>query len=162
MSIEQNPQTPGSQTTGSPEAAENLPPVAPPAQTRVQKPPKPPIAWVTYTLMALCILIFLLQLYSENQMNLDLPFIYGGKINQAILLGQFWRFITPAFLHGSIYHLMFNMYALYILGNRLENIYGHGRFTALYFVSAFGGNVLSFVLSKSNSLGSFSDCPGTW
>ena len=154
MSFEQDPQTPGGEPTGTPEAAEKLPPIDPTAPTTAQKPPKPPIAWVTYTLMALCILIFLLQLYSENQMNLDLPFIYGGKINQAILLGQFWRFITPAFLHGSIYHLMFNMYALCILGNRLENIYGHGRFTALYFVSAFGGNVLSFVLSKSNSLGS--------
>lgn len=153
MNFENEPGSSGEETTGSAKPAET-PPVVPAASLKRQLQPKPPRPWVTYTLMGLCILFYLLQLLSENQLNLDLPFVYGGKINQAILGGQFWRFITPAFLHGSIYHLMFNMYALYILGNRLENIYGHGRFTALYFVSAFGGNVLSFVLSKSNSLGS--------
>lgn len=154
MNFEQNLTTPDGEPTGTPDTAETPAAGAPHTTIKSQKPPKPPITWVTYTLMGLCVLIYLLQLYSQSQTNLDLPFIYGGKINQAILSGQFWRFITPAFLHGSIYHLLFNMYALYILGNRLENIYGHGRFTALYFVSAFGGNVLSFVLSKSNSLGS--------
>ncbi|HSN95088.1 MAG TPA: rhomboid family intramembrane serine protease [Anaerolineaceae bacterium] len=154
MNFENEPTTPEGEPTGTPDLAETSPSAGPSSASKTQKYVKPPVAWVTYTLMVFCILIYLVQLYSQSQLNLDLPFIYGGKINQAILLGQFWRFITPAFLHGSIYHLMFNMYALYILGNRLENIYGHGRFTALYFVSAFGGNVLSFVLSKSNSLGS--------
>lgn len=154
MSFSQPPATPGDEPLGTPESAQTPGSVSIPSQQRQQKPPRPPTPWVTYVLMGLCILLFGLQLLSESQLNADLPFLFGGKINQAILAGQLWRLITPAFLHGSIYHLLFNMYALYILGNRLENIYGHSRFTALYFVGAFGGNVLSFVLSKSNSLGS--------
>jgi rhomboid protease GluP len=154
MSFGQEQTNPGDEPLGTGNLAETPTPVVPSDPVGPVKAPRQPIAWVTYTLMGLCILVFLVQLYSQNQTNLDLPFIYGGKINQAILAGQFWRLITPAFLHGNIYHILFNMYALYILGNRLENVYGHGRFTALYFVSAFGGNVLSFVLSKANSLGS--------
>ena len=154
MSLEKDPTNPNGESlgTGDPAVATNPAPQSEPV--RPKNLPRPPIPRVTYVMMGLCILIFGLQLYSKSQTSLDLPFIYGGKINQAILAGQLWRLITPAFLHGSIYHLLFNMYALYILGNRLENIYGHGRFTALYFVAAFGGNVLSFVLSKANSLGS--------
>lgn len=48
---------------------------------------------------------------------------------------------------------MFNMYALSMLGRQIEPFYGRGRFLMLYVLSAFGGNVLSFALSRFNSLG---------
>jgi len=70
------------------------------------------------------------------------------------LEGEFWRLLTPALLHSSIVHIAFNMYALFILGRRLESIHGHWRFLLLYLLSGFGGNVLSFVLSSYPSLGS--------
>jgi len=105
-------------------------------------------------LIIFILLIYALQLASEYLTGYDLLFIYGGKINEAILAGEVWRLITPVFLHSSILHIVFNMYALYILGRRSESVYGHARFTLLYFLSAFGGNVLSFVLSPSPSLGS--------
>jgi rhomboid protease GluP len=57
------------------------------------------------------------------------------------------------FLHGSIYHIGFNMYALFIFGRGLESRFGHLRFAALYFLAAFAGNVLSFVLTPDASLG---------
>jgi rhomboid protease GluP len=154
MSFNQPPVSPGEEPLGTPEPAAAPTPETIPNPQKQQNLLKPPTPWVTYVLMGLCILIFGIQLLSKSQFNADLPFLFGGKINQAILAGQFWRLITPALLHGNIYHLLFNMYALYVLGNRLENIYGHSRFTALYLLGAFGGNVLSFVLSKSNSLGS--------
>jgi rhomboid protease GluP len=56
-------------------------------------------------------------------------------------------------LHGSILHIAFNMYALFIYGRSLEPRFGHGRFTLLYFLSAYAGNVLSFVLTPNPSLG---------
>jgi rhomboid protease GluP len=68
--------------------------------------------------------------------------------------GQVWRLITPMFLHGSILHIGFNMYALFILGPGLERYFGHGRFIVLYFLSGFAGNVLSFMFSPAPSLGS--------
>ena len=76
------------------------------------------------------------------------------KVNELILAGQYWRLLTPMFLHGSILHLGFNMYALYIFGPGLERYYGHGRFILLFVLSGFAGNVFSFTFSASNSLGS--------
>src|SRR5665811_2085262 len=93
MNSEQNPVTSDGEPTGTLDAAEIPAPVMPSAPTKSQKPPRQPMPWVTYVLMGLCVLIYLLQLFSQSQTNLDLPFIYGGKINQAILAGQFWRFI---------------------------------------------------------------------
>ncbi|MEL7625308.1 MAG: rhomboid family intramembrane serine protease [Anaerolineaceae bacterium] len=108
---------------------------------------------LTYILIGFTALIYLGQVILEQQYGVDLLFVLLGKINPAILQGQFWRLITPAFLHASPLHLLSNMYALFILGRSNESINGPLRFGLLYFVSAFGGNVLSFVLGKYNSLG---------
>ncbi len=110
---------------------------------------------VTYTILVLAVIIYLLQLASQNYMSgTDLPAFYGMKVNEFILQGQYWRLITPVFLHGSIMHLGFNMYALFILGPMLERLYGHGRLLGLIFVSGFAGNVMSFLFSAAPSLGS--------
>jgi len=108
---------------------------------------------VTPVLLVITILMFILQFVLEMSTGIDLPFLYGGKINEFIRIGQVWRLITPIFLHGSLIHLGFNMYALYILGRRMENYYGHKRFLTLYLLSGFAGNVLSFVFSSKPSLG---------
>lgn len=108
---------------------------------------------LTYVLMVFTVLIYFFQTLTKNQYGLDLLFVYFGKINNLILGGQLWRLITPVFLHGSMLHLLMNMYALYILGRSIETINGSYRFGMLYFIGAFGGNVLSFVLSKNPSLG---------
>jgi len=86
-------------------------------------------------------------------MGLDLPALYGMKINEAILAGQYWRLFTPMWLHGSITHIFFNMYALYTFGRGLEQQYGHLRYAILYLVSGFAGNVASFLLTANPSLG---------
>ena len=57
-------------------------------------------------------------------------------------------------LHGSIIHLLFNMYALIILGRGLEFNFGKLRFILLYISAGFAGNVMSFIFSPNPSLGS--------
>ena len=79
---------------------------------------------------------------------------YGAKVNEYILAGEYWRFLTPVFLHGSILHIAFNMYALKALGPGLERHYGRIRFLILYLLSGFAGVVFSFLFSKDASLGS--------
>ncbi len=118
-------------------------------QTKVKRP------YVTYALLAVTIVCFGLQMLSQSILgqNVDLLYIYGGKINQFILQGQLWRLITPVLLHGSIPHIAFNMYALYVIGPGLEKHYGHGRFLLLYLLAGYAGNVLSFLLSPNPSLG---------
>jgi hypothetical protein len=68
-------------------------------------------------------------------------------IPAAIAHGEWWRLLTSTLLHGSILHLLFNMYALYWLGPQLERSLGHMRFAALYALSALGGSVASYWFS---------------
>ncbi len=110
--------------------------------------------YAVYSLLGVTIAIFLLQNLSTSVLGGDILFVYGAKINQYILAGELWRLITPVFLHASILHIASNMYGLYIFGPGLERAYGHWRFLALYFLAAFGGNVLSFLLTSTASLGS--------
>jgi rhomboid protease GluP len=108
---------------------------------------------VTYALIALSVLSYILQTFFETSTGTDWLYLLGGKVNPLIMQGQVWRLITPILLHGSLLHIAFNMYALYVIGQRLEKYYGHGRFLALYLLSGFAGNVLSFVLTPNPSLG---------
>lgn len=124
----------------------------PPQRVRVQIPSVTP--YVTYILLGVTILVFILQLASKTLLGYDLPVVLGVKANEYIVLGQVWRLITPIFLHGSILHIAFNMYSLFILGPGLERIWGHGRFAALYFLAGFTGNVVSFAMSPATSAGS--------
>ena len=107
----------------------------------------------SYMLIALSIIFFGLQNITEWLFSYDLLLLYGAKINQFILQGEIWRFLTPVFLHGSIVHLSFNMYALYSIGPSLERKYGGISFILLYAISAVFGNVFSFLCSSYVSLG---------
>jgi rhomboid protease GluP len=108
---------------------------------------------VTYVLIALTVAIYLLQAASQAFLGDDIPALIGMKINQSIMQGQFWRLLTPMFLHGSIIHIGFNMYALVIIGTGLEKRFGHGRFLVLYVMGSIAGNVFSFLFSPNPSLG---------
>jgi rhomboid protease GluP len=123
-----------------------------PARVAVRRPNVRPI--VTYSLLGFTIFVYILQEASGYLTGRDLPALYGMKINELIIAGQYWRLITPMFLHGSLLHIAFNMYALYIFGPQLESFFGHGRFTALYFFSGISGNLVSFLFSPAPSLGS--------
>jgi rhomboid protease GluP len=77
----------------------------------------------------------------------------GDKNNSLIRDGQLWRLITPVLLHGPVWHIGFNMYALFSLGSGLERRFGHVRFLLLYLLAGFAGNVLSFLITSGNSIG---------
>jgi rhomboid protease GluP len=137
---------------GYPPSSDHPPAPAQPRQVLVQPPQGQPV--VTYTLLVIVILVFLLQMATPYLFGQDLPAAWGMKENNLIIQGQFWRLITPVFLHGSILHIAFNMYALMIFGPGLERFYGRGRYLALFFISGFAGNVMSFLFSTAPSLGS--------
>ena len=130
-----------------------------PQRISVKLPERQPL--VVYSLLGITILIFLLQMFTQSGQfgscpyfnASDLPACYGLKVNDLILAGQWWRLITPVFLHANLLHIGFNMYALYVLGPELERHFGHLPFLALYLLSGFAGVVLSFLLTQSASLG---------
>jgi rhomboid protease GluP len=109
--------------------------------------------YVTYTLIAITVIFYALQMASEYLMGTDILIAYGARYNEAIQAGQLWRFLTPALLHASIPHILFNMYALFSFGTGLERHFGHGRFLLLYVLAAYTGNVVSFLLSAGYSVG---------
>jgi len=121
-----------------------------PSVVRVSTPAVKPYG--TYTLIGLTVLIYMLQVLGQ-QFNFDIVTSLGIKYGPYIRAGEIWRLVTPVFLHGSILHIGFNMYALFLFGRGIEGRFGHLRFLVLYFLSAFAGNVLSFVLTPSASLG---------
>ena len=65
----------------------------------------------------------------------------------SVSTGQWWRLLTAGFLHGSIIHLLFNVYILWVLGSQLESILGKTKFVLIYFVSLIGGSIASFLFS---------------
>ena len=96
---------------------------------------------VTRAILITCVSIFALSLLMGG-----FALAYG-MIPIAIAQGEWWRLLTSTLLHGSILHLLFNMYALYWLGPQLERSLGHIRFAALYVLSALGGSVASYWFS---------------
>ena len=109
--------------------------------------------YVTYSIIGVTVFFYVLQFLSTYLFGRDLLVLYGARINEAILAGELWRFLTPALLHGSLPHIAFNMYALLSFGTSLERHFGHGRFFLLYVLGAFTGNVASFLFSPGYSVG---------
>lgn len=111
----------------------------------------------TYTLIVLNILIYLISaIIARNLFEIDIYTLVhmGAKVNPLIEEGQFWRFITAAFLHGGLIHIVFNMMALKVIGVQVEQIYGWKKYLLIYFSAAMGGSILSYMLSpKSISVG---------
>jgi membrane associated rhomboid family serine protease len=66
---------------------------------------------------------------------------------------QYWRLLTVALVHGSIIHLGFNMYALWIIGPIVEALYGRWRFLAMYIICIAAGSVASYATSANPAVG---------
>jgi membrane associated rhomboid family serine protease len=64
-----------------------------------------------------------------------------------IATGEWWRLYSAMFLHAGLIHLGFNCYALYIVGNVVEQELGRWRFLALYFVTGFCASVAGYALA---------------
>ena len=64
--------------------------------------------------------------------------------------GEWWRIITSGFLHGSVMHIAFNMFALYRIGPVVEQTLGWLRFLGVYVISLLGGSFLAMVLEPES------------
>jgi len=69
---------------------------------------------------------------------------FGAKDNDLILQGQYWRFVTPIFLHANLLHLGLNMLNLAVLGVFLERLVGHIRFLLIYVTTGIVSIIASF------------------
>ena len=75
----------------------------------------------------------------------------GSMFGPLIALNhEYWRFVTPIFIHYGLMHFAINSVILYYMGQQVEAIYGHGRFFLIYLLSGVLGNVLGFAFNDMN------------
>jgi rhomboid protease GluP len=102
----------------------------------------------------LATLIFSIKMGSGG-MDIDgrVLFAFGAKYREAILAGQWWRLITAGFLHGGMWHILMNSYALFIVGSQVEQEYGTNRYLVIYLVANVTGFLASFYWTSALSVG---------
>jgi membrane associated rhomboid family serine protease len=82
---------------------------------------------------------------------------YGAKLNRLINeQHQWWRFVSPMFVHVNLPHLLVNMYSLWIVGPYVEKLYGSAKFLVFWVVTGVAGVIASYltVVSPDSQLGS--------
>ncbi len=98
----------------------------------------------TYTLVGINLVVFLLMFVTGGT---------GGTVGQHLFyyppwtIAEPWRLVTSLFAHAGLFHILFNMYALFLFGVALEAMLGRVRFLVLYFLSGLGGSAAMMVLA---------------
>jgi rhomboid protease GluP len=98
----------------------------------------------TYIFLGVNLAIFVLMALAGGSTNEPTLMAFGVKSNPEIARGEWWRFITPIFLHIGMLHLFFNSYALWIVGPQVEKLYGPARFVILYVLTGVAGVYASY------------------
>lgn len=107
---------------------------------------KSKVPYITYFLIAVNVIFYVVPMLLGSdvyQYIIDAYCIHGPSIRA----GQYYRLLTGIFLHGSIVHLLFNCYALYVLGGQIESFFGKFKYIIIYLFSGLTGSLLSITLS---------------
>lgn len=108
----------------------------------------------TYVLIGLNVVAFIAELVgggSATSLSRGGSLINDGGLNAGAIdvAGEWWRVVTAGFLHAGAIHLLFNMFAVYVLGSLLEPAVGTARFVAIYFVSLFAGSCGALIVDPN-------------
>ncbi|NLX10839.1 MAG: rhomboid family intramembrane serine protease [Chloroflexi bacterium] len=107
---------------------------------------------LTYLLLGGIVLIYLYYMaLSPLEKNAFLS--DWAKVNEPIRNGEYYRLVSSMFLHLNLMHILFNGYALYIIGRDVESLFGHVRFAIIYFLGGLSGALASFVFTDAPSVG---------
>jgi membrane associated rhomboid family serine protease len=80
--------------------------------------------------------------------------VFGGLIPFKVFRSlQIWRLVTYIFLHGSLWHIAWNLLALWMFGSDIESTWGTRRFITFYLISGIGAGILSFPMWHANIIG---------
>lgn len=108
--------------------------------------PKKPV--ITYALIIINVIVFILSMFNDSILQM-----FAVNRFYIVELGQYYRLFTGIFLHASILHILFNMYALYVIGMQLESFLGKWKYLIVYLLSGLGGSMLSIFFDNGFSVG---------
>ncbi len=108
---------------------------------------------ITYGIIAINVFMWILMTLAGGSTNISVLIKFGAMYWPLVMRGEYWRFITPMFLHVGAMHLAFNSYALYNLGRLAEKIYGRSRFVIIYAAAGISGSIFSFLFTRAVSAG---------
>lgn len=109
--------------------------------------------FVTWALLIIIAVIFLLESMSPGgSQSVNTLISFGAKTNTLVQTGDWWRLITPIFLHIGVLHILTNGVTLYFVGTILEPLIGHVRFFTIFLLSGITGNLTSFAFGADNTI----------
>ncbi len=118
---------------------------------RVRLPVEKPL-W-TYILIGVNIAMYLVLEFTGGSGSARNLIRFGANYAPLVTEGEYWRLLTAGFLHIGVLHILFNMYALYVLGRETEPVYGRARFIVIYLLSGICGSIFSYGLNQGLSAG---------
>ncbi len=119
---------------------------------RVEKIFAKKIPFITYTIMLVCLIMFIVTLIvGKGNITPDILVNLGGNISRYVNLNhEYYRLFVSIFLHVGIFHLLCNMYSLYIIGPQVESFYGKLKFIFIYIFSGVSGSIFSLAFAQDN------------
>lgn len=97
---------------------------------------------ITYWLIAVNVILYVIPILFGQYNNLINGYSVWGP---AIREGEYYRLLTGIFLHGGLVHLLFNCYALFVIGSQVENFLGRFKFLVIYLVAGISGALFSMI-----------------
>ncbi|MCE1247969.1 MAG: rhomboid family intramembrane serine protease [Firmicutes bacterium] len=107
----------------------------------------------TYALLAICILIFIWTSISGGSTNIATLLRFGASFKPLFEAGEWWRVVSPIFLHIGFLHLFMNMYILFDIGAKIEQYFGNIKYLVLFFIAGIVGALVSLSFGSSVSAG---------
>lgn len=104
---------------------------------------------VTTALIVANVAMFLLEAVAPGVLSPLALWPLGGSASAGASF-QLWQIVTYAFLHGSLLHLGFNMFALYMFGSAIERVFGARRYLTYYFVCVVSAAITQLVVAGAS------------
>lgn len=109
--------------------------------------------FITHAIMIICMLLFIaMYIFGNGSNNIKTLIDFGGNAVIYTKMGDYYRLFTSIFLHAGIFHLLCNMYSLYVLGPQVESFYGKIKYLSIFIISGISGSLLSTALSGNNTI----------
>ena len=103
-------------------------------------------------ILVICAVVYVLQTLGGGAFQNSLISSFG--LTPAAVIGSLavWQLVTYIFLHGGFFHILFNMFALWMFGSELESAWGTREFVRFFFVCGIGAGISSVLLSPGSTI----------